>query len=81
MKEYMSPTVELIEFSDDAVLSTASGGCKCILEDQRYNDYDATYEQYVASGGTLEEDDWIVEIACYIDTAGADEFGLHGQVT
>lgn len=77
--EYVSPTAELIEFSDDAVLSTASGSCKCILEDQRINDYSLEYPGYEQTG--LSEDDWYNQVACYIDTAGADEFGLHGKVT
>jgi len=79
--EYVSPTAELIEFSDDAVLSTVSGSCSCILEDQQVNNYSITYADYVAAGGTLDLDEWLDTIACYIDTAGADEFGLHGQVT
>ena len=77
----MSPTAELIEFSDDAVLSTASGSCKCILEDVQINDFTILYDNYVDAGGELSFDDWYETIACYRDTAGADEFGLHGQVT
>jgi len=73
MKEYESPTAELVRFVNENVLSTDSGSCKCILEDQAVNDYHQTPPPDV--------DPFTWEPTCYIDTAGADEFGLHGKVT
>lgn len=62
MKEYVSPTAELIEFENDQVLSAASGPCRCYLDIGIKSDYSVANDELGC---------------CWTDSEDATEYDIH----